>query len=144
MPQNPARPVLAAPAGARPVPTAGSGHRAIAQEMRDRPQYLPDLRAGPAGSSFPACASPSPRAKDAHGYRRAGHLHHEPSEPAEHSEPAAHGENTGRASHEAHAETLLGINPEATPLVVIAILLSLVLAAAVIAVRSPCCCPASP
>ena len=83
-------------------------------------------------------------AKDAHGYRRAGHLHHEPSEPAEHSEPAAHGENTGRASHEAHAETLLGINPEATPLVVIAILLSLVLAAAVIAVRSPCCCPASP
>jgi hypothetical protein len=44
MPQNPARPVLAAPAGARPVPTAGSGHRAIAQEVRDRPQYLPDLR----------------------------------------------------------------------------------------------------
>jgi hypothetical protein len=59
------------------------------------------------------------------------------AKPAEHSEPAAHGENTGRASHEAHAETLLGINPEATPLIMIAILLSLVLAAAVTAVRSP-------
>src|SRR6266536_4217734 len=43
-PQNPARPVLAAPAGARPVPAALSGRRAVPQEMRDRPQYLPGLR----------------------------------------------------------------------------------------------------
>src|SRR6266496_4266968 len=43
-PQNPARPVLAAPAGARPVPAALSGRRAVPQEIRDRPQYLPGLR----------------------------------------------------------------------------------------------------
>ena len=54
-----------------------------------------------------------------------------------HGGSADHGESSGKTSHEAQAETLLGINPEATPLIVIAVVLSLALAAAVIAVSSP-------
>lgn len=54
---------------------------------------------------------------------------------------ADHGDSSGGTSHEARAETLLGINPEATPLIVIAVVLSLALAAAVIAVGSPLLLP---
>ena len=54
-----------------------------------------------------------------------------------HGGSADHGDSSGGTSHEAQAETLLGINPEATPLIVIAIVLSLALAAAVITVASP-------
>jgi hypothetical protein len=61
----------------------------------------------------------------------------ETASPAGHSEPAAPGETSSGATREVHAETLLGINPEATPLVVIAVLLSLLLAAAVLGVSSP-------
>jgi len=70
------------------VPTAGSGHRAIAQEMRDRPQYLPDLRRTRWIIFVPGRGQARRRgAKDAHGYRRQGHLHHEPSELADQPSP---------------------------------------------------------
>lgn len=58
-----------------------------------------------------------------------------------HGGSADHGESSGGTSHEAQTETLLGINPEATPLIVIAVVLSLALAAAVIAVGSPSLLP---
>ncbi len=70
------------------MPTAGSGHRAIAQEMRDRPQYLPDLRRTRWIIFVPGRGQARRRgAKDAHGYRRQGHLHHEPSELADQPSP---------------------------------------------------------
>lgn len=53
----------------------------------------------------------------------------------DHGESATAGETSGEAGGKAHAETLLGVNPEAISLVVAAVLLSLVLAAAVISVR---------
>ena len=58
-----------------------------------------------------------------------------------HGGSADHGDSSGGTSHEAQAETLLGVNPEATPLIVIAVVLSLALAAAVIAVGSPLLLP---
>lgn len=54
----------------------------------------------------------------------------------DHGESATAGETSGEAGGKAQAETLLGVNPEAIPLVVAADLLSLVLAAAVISMRS--------
>src|SRR6266536_2137229 len=74
--------------------SSGGAHRLIrpsccSSGKAGRPQCLPGLRAGPAGSSSPpARASPPPRAQDAHGYRRPGHPHHEPSEPADQPSPA--------------------------------------------------------
>ena len=55
-----------------------------------RPQCLPGLRAGPAGSpSSPARARPPPRrAGRTRLPPRAGHPHHEPSEPADRPSPA--------------------------------------------------------
>lgn len=54
----------------------------------------------------------------------------------DHGESATAGETSGEAGGKAHAETLLGVNPEAIPLIAATVLLSLVLAAAVITVRS--------
>ncbi len=54
----------------------------------------------------------------------------------DHGESATRGETSGESGGAGHAETLLGVNPEAIPLVAAAVLLSLVLAAAVLGVRS--------
>jgi len=57
--------------------------------------------------------------------------------PAADSEPAAGGEPTAAHAAESQSENLLGINPEATGLVVIAVALSLLLAALILAAQSP-------
>jgi hypothetical protein len=57
--------------------------------------------------------------------------------PAAASEPAAGGEPAATHSAESQSENLLGINPEATWLVVIAVALSLLLAALILTIGSP-------
>jgi hypothetical protein len=57
--------------------------------------------------------------------------------PAAASEPAAGGEPAAAHAAESQSENLLGINPEATGLVVIAVALSLLLAALILTARSP-------
>jgi len=52
-------------------------------------------------------------------------------------EGAANGESSTTHAAEHSSETLLGVNPEATGLVVIAVAVSLVLAALILTVRSP-------
>jgi len=57
--------------------------------------------------------------------------------PAAASEPAAGGEPAAAHAAESQSENLLGINPEATGLVVIAVALSLLLAALILTAESP-------
>lgn len=66
--------------------------------------------------------------------------HSEAGEPGDNSagaEGAASRERTTTHTAEHSSETLLGVNPEATGLVVIAVAVSLVLAALILTVRSP-------
>src|SRR5215470_16938559 len=126
--------------------TAGAiAERATATEARA--EHSPAAVAGPqptvspSGTGEPGTPPPSTGAE--------GHDHGESGNPTPsaaasesgHGGSADHGDSSGETSHEAQAETLLGVNPEATPLIVIAVVLSLALAAAVIAVGSPLLLP---
>ncbi len=69
---------------------------------------------------------------------------HQPAEAGEHggespagSEPGDSGESTATHTAEQNPENLLGINPEATGLVVVAVALSLLMAALILTVGSP-------
>ena len=70
----------------------------------------------------------------------AQHQHAEAGQPPENpagTEPAAGRESTATHTTEHNSENLLGINPEATGLVVVAVALSLLLAALILTVGSP-------
>jgi hypothetical protein len=68
-------------------------------------------------------------------------LHHAeadtPGEASRSAEPAASGESPATHAAEQSSEDLLGINPEATALVVLAVVASLLAAALIVAVGSP-------
>ena len=91
-------------------------------------------RAAPAAANPQATATPADGGHDS-GESGATASPSAPPTEADHSESGTGGETSAERGA-AHAETLLGVNPESIPLVVVAVLLSLVLAAAVIGVRS--------
>jgi hypothetical protein len=132
-----ARPVPATTANAAapaPRPSRGgdgdNGEAGTASPAGATPGSDEQSAPGPARS--PATASPATTsgARSAAGDRDNG-------EPAATGEPAARGETGAAHAAESQSEKLFGINPEATGLVVIAVTVSLLLAALILTVGSP-------
>lgn len=145
-----ASPAIAATPSARAVPVPATTTSAVAPAST--PPKGGDGGNGEAGTASPAEAtpgsdehsappspaqSPATASPAATSGARSAARDADNGNPAATSEPAASGETGAAPGTESQSEKLFGINPEATGLVIIAVALSLLLAALILTVGSP-------